>query len=279
MTPQSPATPESLVKEGRLDEAIDAAKELVRSNPSKAEYRVSLFQLFAIAGDWARSLNQLNVAAELDPGASMMAQVCGPALQAEGFRHEVFSGKRSPMIFGEPPEWIGSAIESVRLVASGHAEKAAQTRAEWIEKVDAVPGAIDDEQFQWLADADDRMGPVLEALIDGKYFWVPMSRIASIQIEPPTDLRDMVWTPATLSWTTGAASVALLFARYPGSELASDPLIRLGRKTEWNDQGGGYYTGLGQREFVSDAGEHPLLQARSVRFDHPADAQEAGAGG
>ncbi|MCC5786832.1 MAG: hypothetical protein JJU33_09045 [Phycisphaerales bacterium] len=273
-------TPETLIKEGKLDEAIDAAKEQVRADPSKAEYRVSLFQLFAITGDWARALNQLNVASELDPGASMMAQVCGPALQAEGFRREVFSGKRSPMIFGEPPEWIGLAIEAVRLLASGHPDKAAAARAEWLEKAEAVPGAIDDEPFGWLADADDRMGPVLEALIDGKYFWVPMSRIESIQIEPPTDLRDLVWTPATLQWTTGASSVALLFARYPGSELASDPLIRLGRKTEWNDQGGGgFFTGLGQREFATDKGEHALLQTRSVRFDHPGGPAEAASGG
>lgn len=271
-------TPETLIKEGRLEDAIGAAKELVRADPSRAEYRVSLFQLFAISGDWDRSLNQLNVAAELDPGAGMMAQVCGPALQAEGFRREVFSGKRSPMIFGEPPDWIGLAIEAVRLLASGHPEKAAAARAEWIEKADAVSGSIDDEQFQWLADADDRMGPILEALIDGKYFWVPMSRIASIQIEAPTDLRDLVWTPATISWTTGASSVALLFARYPGSELATDPLIRLGRKTEWNDHGSGCFTGLGQREFATDAGEYALLQTRSIRFDQPGAAEAASGG-
>ncbi len=39
--------------------------------------------------------------------------------------------------------------------------------------------------------------PVLEAMVNGKYYWIPFSRLASIVIEAPADLRDRVWLPAT----------------------------------------------------------------------------------
>ncbi len=60
--------------------------------------------------------------------------------------------------------------------------------------------------------------------------------------------------------------MALLFARYAGSELSPDPRVRLGRKTEWTEHEAGVVTGLGQRMLATDAGEYPMLEARLVRF-------------
>ena len=33
---------------------------------------------------------------------------------------------------------------------------------------------IDGKAFAWMADADMRLGPVLEAVINGRYYWVPL---------------------------------------------------------------------------------------------------------
>jgi type VI secretion system protein ImpE len=52
--------------------------------------------------------------------------------------------------------------------------------------------------------------------------------------------------------------------RYPGSEGSRDPQIRLGRKTEWLEDPPGVFTGLGQRMYTTDGGDHPLLDVRTV---------------
>jgi type VI secretion system protein ImpE len=109
-------------------------------------------------------------------------------------------------------------------------------------------------------DGDTRLGPMLEAIIDGRYYWVPFTRIKEIRIEEPKDLRDVVWAPANILWTNGGHAVALIPSRYVGSEASSDPSIRMARKTEWDDKGHGSFFGVGQKTFVTDTGEHSLLQ-------------------
>ena len=49
---------DELIREGRLDEALAALKEAVRSNPADWRQRVFLFQLLGVRGEWdaARSL-------------------------------------------------------------------------------------------------------------------------------------------------------------------------------------------------------------------------------
>ena len=83
-------------------------------------------------------------------------------------------------------------------------------------------GDINGQPFEWIADADSRLGPVLEAVINGRYYWVPFARLAAVDVEAPEDLRDMVWMPAQLQFENGGESVALIPTRYPGSETSDD---------------------------------------------------------
>ena len=69
---------------------------------------------------------------------------------------------------------------------------------------------------------------MLEAVINGRYYWVPFSRLTKIELEPPEDLRDMVWMPAHLQFENGGESVALIPTRYPGSEAADGRPDRAG---------------------------------------------------
>ena len=118
--------------------------------------------------------------------------------------------------------------------------------------------------FSWIADADSRLGPVLEAVINGRYYWVPFSRLAKIQLEPPEDLRDMVWMPAHLQFENGGESVALIPTRYPGSEKSEDGMIVLARKTVWEEIGPDTHRGLGQRIIATDTDDIPLMEVRAI---------------
>ncbi|MCB9845595.1 MAG: virulence protein SciE type [Phycisphaeraceae bacterium] len=270
---------QDLVREGKLDEAMASAKADVKAKPADPKLRVMLFQLFVIAGDWDRALTQLNVAADLDETTKLMATVCRPMLQIEGLRRAVFSGERSPLIFGQPDHWMGLLVQANALLASGKGPAAAEMRDKAFELAPATSGVIDGTPFEWFADSDQRLGPMLEAVIDAKYYWVPFTRIRSIMIEEPTDLRDLAWLPAQITWANGGSGMAMLLARYPGSEMMGNPQLRMARRTEWIEHEGGVLTGLGQRMFATDQDEYPILQARSIQFNVAEQSEAPGGQG
>jgi type VI secretion system protein ImpE len=244
--------------------AVGELQDSIRKEPGRSDLRIFLFQILCLKGDWVRANTQLDTLAELDKEALSLVQTYREAIKCEVFRKEVFAGPRTPLILGDPVDWLAWLLEAVRLNASGHHAEAAQLRERAFDAAPQCGGAIDGQPFAWIADADMRIGPVLEAIIDGKYYWVPFDRLNRVEIEPPVDLRDLVWLPATLTFANGGENVAFLPARYPGSELATDNGLKLARRTEWQDIGSGTFAGLGQRMLATDAGEYPLLDIRSI---------------
>jgi len=251
-------------REGDPEASLRQLQEQVRKEPANARYRVFLFQLLALTGQWERALNQLNVAGELDAANLAMVQTYREALHCEVLRGEIFAGRRSPLVFGQPDPWFALLIEAQRLVAQGAGEQAKDVRDRALEDAPGTPGAIDGVPFEWIMDGDARLGPVLEAIVNGRYYWIPFQRIHAIRVEKPEDLRDLVWTPAYFTWANGGESVGLIPTRYPGSEVSPDPELRLGRKTAWLEQPGETYLGQGQRMFYTDAGEYPLMDVRNI---------------
>ena len=178
----------------------------------------------------------------------------------------MFAGARGPLLFGEPEPWIAMLMQSLTMLGSGQSAQAAELRAKALEEAPAAAGTMNGEPFEWIADADSRLGPMLEVLLSGAYYWVPMHRIASVTIEPPGDARDLVWLPAEFRWTNGGEAMGLIPSRYPGSERAEDPAVRLARRTEWQQVGPETYLGLGQRVLTTNAAELGLLELRELRF-------------
>jgi type VI secretion system protein ImpE len=221
-------------------------------------------------------LTQLNVAGELDSSTLAMVQTYREALLCEGLRADVFAGKRSPVVFGKPEQWIALLLESLRLMADGQYAKSQDIRDQAFELAPATSGTIgdpaglDSQAFEWIADADTRMGPVLEAIINGRYYWIPFHRIQSINIEAPEDVRDMVWMPAYFTWANGGETVGLIPTRYPGSEASEDNQIRLAQKTTWQELDNGVYQGMGQRMFATDVAEYPLMDLRLITLNSEA---------
>jgi type VI secretion system protein ImpE len=255
---------EHAVREGDLDGALRNLQEQVRKEPSKAELRVFLFQLLAVMGQWERAHTQLNVAADLDAKALAMAQMYREAISCELLRADVFGGRKSPVVFGEPEEWLALLIESLLVDGTSRAAEAQALRARAFEAAPPSTGTIDGQPFEWIADADMRLGPVCEAVINGRYYWVPFGRIARIDLEAPVDLRDVVWMPAHFQFANGGETVGVIPTRYPGSEAADDPQLRLARKTVWHEDAADVYSGLGQRILATDAGEHALMDVRTI---------------
>jgi type VI secretion system protein ImpE len=263
-------TPAELLQAGRLDEALTALQGEIRAKPEDGRLRIFLFQLNCVLGRLDKALNQLQVVANLDAETMILAQIFRPVIACELLRREVFSGGRAPLVFGEPTDWISWLIQANAHVARGEFEAAATLRDRALEAAPALPGRINGQAFEWLADADSRLGPVMEAFIEGKYFWVPMARIQKVELEKPSDLRDLVWLPARFTWTNGGAVPGHVPVRYPGTESSPEAALKLARRTDWTEKPGGTWLGCGQRMLASDAGDHPLLETTLIELNPPA---------
>lgn len=263
------------LKSGSLEEALADLQAEVRKNPSNPQSRVFLFQLLCLLGRWDRARTQLEVVADLDKQTISMVQTYGALLQCEGVRTEVFAGKRPPLVFGKPGEWVALLLEALKLTAQGKHPEAGTLRARAFEAAPTTSGTADGQPFAWIADGDSRLGPMLEAVVNGRYYWIPFQRLREIRIEKPTDLRDLVWTPAHLTLANGGETVALIPTRYPGSEADPDNAIKMARKTTWVEAAPETFLGLGQRVLTTDQGELSLLDLRSVALDGVAEPDAA----
>jgi len=260
-------TPEEHLKAGDPDLALKALQDMVRADPSNAKLRIFLFQLLCVLGDWKRAITQLKLSAEMDEAATMMAKTYREAIICEVFREKVFAGEKEPLIFGEPEEWLALLIQAQKALAGGNPTEAAELRARAFDGAPACSGEVDGQLFDWIADADMRLGPVLEVIVNGRYFWLPFSAIDTLTMEPPADLRDAVWTAATLKLVNGGEVVALIPTRYPGTAPGNDGAARLARATSWADAGADTFVGSGQRILTTNLGDIALMDVRSLNMD------------
>ncbi len=255
-----------LVQSGRLEEGLSALQAEIRQKPEDNRLRLFLFQLYCVLGRLDKALTQLQVVASLNAETMLLAQIFRPVIACELLRREVFSGKRTPLIFGEPTEWMGALLQANQLLAAGKVEAAAQSRQHAFDLAPVSTGTLNGEAFEWVADADSRLGPVLELILEGKYYWAPFSNISKIECEPPHDLRDLVWVPAQVTWANGGSVPVHIPARYPDTEQSADGPLRLARTTEWRQEPHETYLGLGQRVLATSANEYPLLSCRTLEI-------------
>lgn len=267
-------TPQDHLRLGDPDAALAALQALVRARPADPKLRIFLFQLLCVLGDWKRAIMQLKVCGELDPASLPMTQTYREGIICEVYREKVFAGDKQPLVLGEPEEWLALLIEAQQLLGQGRPDDAARLRERAFDAAPATSGRIDDAPFEWISDADMRLGPVLEVVVNGKYYWLPFAKIGSLAFDAPEDLRDAVWTPATLRLANEGEVVALIPTRYAGTARTGTAAERLARATGWADMGSGTWGGSGQRVLATDTAEVALMDVRRIEFD-PVPAQEA----
>jgi type VI secretion system protein ImpE len=271
---------QQILETGRFDEAIAAVEAAIRAAPGDAALRQQLFQLLAVTGQWARAGQQMATAGSLNPKLTPTVLAYRGLVEAELVRQAVFAGTTTPMLMGEPEPWMAVWLKAAEAVTKAQFAEAAALRDEALDQSPATPcvrtppAAGDDPPAQQVLpgflDADTRLGPMLEGVIDGKYYWIPVCRLAELEVSPPECLADSVWASVRFKWTAGGESHGFIPARYPNSERNQDPAIRLGRSTEFIDAGEGSNFGLGHRLFLTgndDVGEVGLLELGAIRFE------------
>ncbi len=264
MTP--PPEIESLLKSGDLAGALAAVKAAIRKAPTDSDLRFTLFQTLAAAGDWEGASNQLVAYTELTGRQSPLGHIFNDLIKAEVLRKLVFQGEKHPVIFGEPPEWLPLLVQAGVHFARGEWAAAMSLRSQALEAAPGVSGTVNGQAFQWMMDGDTRLGPVLELMMKGVYYWVPQQRVKEITFAEPSHLRDRVWVAVEITFETGGTSHGFMPVRYPGAPSWTDPGLQLARTTGWDSPAEGIYLGSGQRVLMTDSAEIPLLEVRSLTF-------------
>lgn len=233
----------ALYRDGKLTEAIASLNAEVRDHPTDVQRRTFLFELLCFDANYERAAKQLDVLAQGDPEAMTGILSYHTVLACELARQEMFDS-------GSFPE-SESAPRPVR-------------------------GRLNGEPFEWLEDADPRIGARLELFLGGQYNWLPLEHLKSVRMEPPERLRDLLW--ATASIEAGDAldgadfGEALIPALTPLAARHSDDLVRLGRATEWIDLDSGLQAPVGGKMLLVDDEEFPLLEVRELEIEGPSTA-------
>ena len=265
---------EAALKEARVVDAVAITKDLVRKQPARADLRSRLFQLFCLTGEWQSARTQLELLAQLDDANADLLQAVPmlfSLLAAEKQRIEVFTGRQSPPVLGEPPAWLGYQLEGLRLFAAGQRPAAIELFQSALSQASTSAGSLDQAPFNWIMDADCRFGPAFEVVVGSTYYWLPFSRVAKIDFPVREGLHERVWLAASLTLTTGGTVQASLPVRYPGTEALKDGERLLARATEWEPVGGDLVIGTGGKWWTTDVGDYSLLKIRQLEIQPGTD--------
>lgn len=247
-----------------LGEQLADLTAAIRIKPGSAPLRVHLAQLCMLMGDWERAIAQLQTAAQLEASAIPMAQVYREAIRCERVRERVFSGAIAPSCLGEPLPWFATLSEALSRRCAGENALADELQAQAFATADEIPFRMDATEVAWIADGDSRLGPVCEVIVNGHYYWLPFDGIQALELDAPTDLRDLVWTSGTLTLCNGGKHPVLMPSRYPLSHTRNDDRLARASLTLWDEIGADTWAGSGQRTWITDQGEHGMLEVRHI---------------
>lgn len=257
---------ETLLRQGDLSGARAELVELVKKTPGNVEARMFLFQLLALTGEWTKARAQLNAMAQLSPEAQMLSTAYNQAIEAEAMRAEVFAGRAPVALLSKSQPWAQDLAAALGHELAGRTDEAAQARERAFAAAPDTPGTLDGVEFDWIADADSRFGPALEAIIAGKWGLLTFDTLQYVRSEGPGDLRDTQWYPVQIGFKSGQSVAGFLPVRYPGSEASDDVNDVLARATRWIETDNGV-TGLGQHILsLSSGDERDLLSLRKLEF-------------
>lgn len=256
-----------LLQHQTLDSAIEEATGKIQRQPASVRLRWLLFQLLCLKGDWLRALKQLQIWASLNTKHLRMAQMLRELLRAEAYRGEVMKGAKEPGWLDEPSSWSKLLTQAILAMESGNPDRADRLRREALDAAPEAAGhANPGSGFAWITDSDTRLGPNCELLFSGGYRWLPFSQIARLSFPPVQSALDLIWRQCKVTLRDHTELSAYMPTRYPLSGTDTDAQ-KLAAVTTWCDRSETTVAGTGQRTWITDAGELPMLGVLSMHFE------------
>jgi type VI secretion system protein ImpE len=226
---------------GKIEDAVQVLAAELRNDPTNVRSRTFLFELLCFMGELDRAEKQLDILSDISKEAGMGTLIYRSAFQAERLRREMFNKKTFPQTDAKP---------TTQAILNGAA-------------------------VEIIEDADPRIGPRLEVYAAGSYLWLPLAHIASIRMEAPKRVRDLIWIPAIMKTGPKCGGLNLgevmIPALTPFAYRHADNAVRLGRQTVW-EEADGTIAPVGQKLLLVDGEEFPILEVRTLEFTVAAEA-------
>jgi type VI secretion system protein ImpE len=255
-----------LLDANQLSAAIAELNQDVKSHPADSRLRTFLFELLCFSGEYDRAERQLDVIGHQNESAGIGVEVYRQLLKADKARERWFADGLKPTFLLEPPSWVQQQLEACNRLRGHQTAEAKALLQQAASTSPKLQGIVNGMPFTDFRDSDDRLGPVLEVFLRENYVWLPLEQIKKITIPKPKQLRDLLWTPATLEAGEGAAGDVFLPVLYVSSHSEEDDQLRLGKITDWRGLGDGLACGAGQKTFLVDNSELSILEIREIEF-------------
>ena len=253
-----------LFRQGRLTDAIDAASKAVKQAPADVGRRVLLAEFLLFAGEFERADTLLDAAAALEPGAMLVIAEFRQLLRAATARRQVVREDRVPEFLKAPTESETHLLRALVAIRAGDLAAAANAAQAAEAARPAVSGIRDGTRFADFRDADDLISGSFEVLTTtGKYFWIPIDQVESIEFHPPQRPRDLFWRRCGMTVRDGPDGDVYLPSVYDTATAVNDDL-RLGRATDWS--AAMPIRGSGQRVFLVGDDGVPINELGTVDF-------------
>ena len=191
-------------------------------------------------------------------------------LAAETARHQVFTLGGSPEFVGEPAPALRLHLQALACLREGRAAEAVGMLAQAAAQRPMVSGFCDGCEFAGFRDMDDLTAACFEIFTpDGKYFWIPVETVVSIEFRRPESPIERLWRRAHVVLSGGSEGEVFLPALYPLTSQAADDALRLGLDTDWLDREGEPVRGVGLRVFLVGDQDQTILDIDALRFNAP----------
>ena len=255
----------SLFQQSRLDEAITSLTAALRSDPANVDLRYHMAGLFAFRGEFDRALVHLDFIAGERPALAPAVAMYVSSVHAEEERRRAYEASHVPNTDPENEQAVRQRVLLRQSLTLGDAATASRAMA--ASAAEPVPAAaVDGAAPAAFRDYDDGVGALIEIFVGGRCVWTPTANLRSLEFTPPRGLLDLLWAQCAIETQKGARYSAHVPVLYAGTHARTDPQVRCGHKTEWQDEHGIAFRGYGQRVFLVGDREVEILALRQVRF-------------
>lgn len=237
---------------GDCSAAVSIVQAAIREQPDDSDLRWLYAQFLCVQRDWTRAdrvLTQIISGPQsftLLPSASVAREMIGGEVKREQVWRE-----------GRPPEFLGDISEMERLTLlawtyfrEGKGEEYQATLAQRDESIAPPICEWQGQRYSGFMDLDSPTAHFLEVILhEGGYCWVPWCEIRTLKVHKFVRPLDCLWAPCLLTLRSGREYQCCASALYPvrGSE---DESQRMGRATQWVDDGFGGLLGAGAKVFL-----------------------------
>lgn len=239
-------TAKELLDSGQLS-AQALIKEEVKANPDDAWRLASLLDLLRFAGDLDPAATQLNTISLEGVEVDLAVQPYRKAIAAEWARQRSYSE-------GFLPHYLSLVMDAASQLRAiehfrGQDYVGALSALEESEEARLLTPGLNGIEINDLKDADDLLGPFLEAFVDGQY-----------------TRRDLVCTSAFIELHSVPLYAVALPARYEDSYHDASDQVKPNRLTKWRVDIPRFLVGAGQEILSVREQDYGLLELGSIEF-------------